>query len=294
MLAQRSSRRAKPSPIDLYGVRLGNLVNQRRTEMALRAARTEAESAAESARKGLVAAEVANMAKTHFLANVSHELRTPLNAIIGFAELLQSKEKYGFSEDKVEEYVGLVLQSGRHLLALVNDILDASKVEAGELDLNEHRFSLFDVIRGCVSMLSQLAEDHEVELTLQLSDQPVILFGDERRIRQVLINILSNGIKFTPPGGSVAMALQVLANGDTEIAVTDSGVGMHEQDIPKALAPFQQVDGDLNRRYEGTGLGLPLAKAFTELHGGALELKSRVGEGTVVRITLPANRVERG
>ncbi len=235
-------------------------------------------------------AEMANRAKTEFLANMSHELRTPLNAIIGFSDVL-SEEMFGpIGLPRYREYAQDIRSSGRHLLALINDILDISRIEIGAVDLSESPLDPSALVWSCLRLVHERAAKNGVELRQNLDADLPLLYGDERRLKQVLINLLSNAVKFTPAGGQVTASAHETPDGFV-FAVSDSGIGMSDDDIELALKPFGQVDTGLDRKYEGAGLGLPLAQALADLHGGTLRIDSAVGSGTTVTILLPKHRV---
>jgi signal transduction histidine kinase len=235
-------------------------------------------------------AEAASRSKSEFLANMSHELRTPLNAIIGFSDVMAG-EKFGpLGNARYVQYVHDVGDSGRHLLSLINDVLDISKVECGKLDLHEETVDLAEIIDGCIRLMRERAEAAQISLTAEVAAPLPQLWADDRRIKQVVLNLVSNAVKFTPAGGSVSVRASADKDG-LRFAVSDSGIGMDAAGIELALRPFGQVDSSLARKYSGTGLGLPLSKAIAELHGGTLEIASRPGEGTVVTVALPPHRI---
>ncbi len=236
-------------------------------------------------------AEAASRAKSEFLAVMSHELRTPLNAIIGFSDVL-GREIFGpIGNAKYREYAGDILTAGRHLLGLISSILDMSKIEARKMELSEEIVDLGALARSCASIMERQASEARIALRLDLPPALPRLRGDAMRLKQILLNLLSNAVKFTPPEGRVTLGIGRGEEGGLVITVTDTGIGMNEEETALALQPFRQIESALVRKHEGTGLGLPLVKAFAEMHGGALELRSAPGRGTTARITLPAERV---
>ena len=236
-------------------------------------------------------ANAANKAKSDFLANMSHELRTPLNAIIGFSEIMNAELLGPLGSKEYRQYAGDIHESGAHLLSLINDILDLSKIEAGRMELVEERIVVGEVIEASIRIIRERAHAAELELVTELADEMPTLFADERAVKQILLNLLSNAVKFTKPGGRVTIAARPDAVGRIRLVVSDTGVGMSEADIKKALSPFGQVDSSLARKHEGTGLGVPLARSMTEVHGGTFAIESEPGEGTTVTVTMPAHRV---
>jgi signal transduction histidine kinase len=234
-------------------------------------------------------AEHASRAKSDFLANMSHELRTPLNAIIGFSEMMKNG-MCGPLSLRYREYAGDILTSGSHLLALINEILDLSKLEAKRITLHEEKISILLTVRDCVRLVEGQARASRIELKETVPHDFPPLLADERRLRQILINLLSNAVKFTPEAGRVEIAV-TLEDGAPVIEVRDTGIGMAPEDIEKALEPFGRIETGASRQSEGTGLGLPIAKRLAELHGGTLTIASEAGKGTVVSVTLPPERV---
>ena len=282
----------RPSMLQRYGVQMGNVVERNLTEVALLAAKQEAERAADAARMALLDAESANRAKTEFLANMSHELRTPLNAIIGFSDVIQNEIMGKFAENpKYVDYARDIREAGTHLLHVINDILDIAKIEAGQLGVREDAFGVGHAIEACVNMLSDRAEEDGVDLIRKQGETQVRIWGDEKKFKQIILNLLSNAIKFTPKGGNVTLSTGFGGDGDFELTVSDTGVGMAAGDLEKALAPFAQVDNGRQRNHEGTGLGLPISRALAELHGGTLQIESELGFGTTVTVRLPSERL---
>jgi signal transduction histidine kinase len=232
------------------------------------------------------AAEAANRAKSSFLANMSHELRTPLNAILGFSEVM-THEMFGpVGSAKYLEYSRLIHESGGHLLELINSVLDMSKIEAGKLELYEEVFDLAETAESALRFVKLQAERAGVALRLAIGTSSGTIFADKRAVKQMLINLLTNAIKYTPRGGDVRLKA-VRDERGIEISVADSGVGISAKDLERLGKPFEQVEGEHVRAKEGTGLGLALVKALSTLHGGDATLESVLGEGTTVRIRLP-------
>jgi signal transduction histidine kinase len=229
--------------------------------------------------------EVANKHKSDFLANMSHELRTPLNAIIGFSEVLMER-MFGEVNEKQADYLKDIHESGRHLLSLINDILDLSKIEAGRMELELSSFHLPTAISNAMSLVRERAQRHGIQLALEVDPRLGELQADERKFKQILLNLLSNAVKFTPDGGRVDVSARPV-DSRLEIAVKDSGVGIAPEDQAALFEEFRQVGGDASRRAEGTGLGLALTRRFVELHGGEIRLESAPGKGSTFTITLP-------
>lgn len=238
------------------------------------------------------AAEGANRAKSAFLAHVSHELRTPLNAIIGFSEILRAETQGPLGSDRYRDYVGDIHSSGNHLLKLVNDLLDMAKAEAGRLELREDVIDMQEVMQACAALLDPLCKSTRVELQLAFPANDRCLRGDEVRLRQILLNLLNNAVKFTPPGGRVSLEIGWDAQNAMVVEIRDTGIGIAPDDLSKVLQPFGQAGDIMTRKHQGTGLGLPLTKALVELHGGRLQIESTLGQGTTVRIVFPPERTE--
>ncbi|WP_119302195.1 PAS domain-containing sensor histidine kinase [Dongia deserti] len=235
-------------------------------------------------------AEVASRTKSQFLANMSHELRTPLNAIIGFAEVIE-RELFGpVGVAQYANYAADIHRSGQHLLSLINDILDLSKVEAGRFEIVEQDFPLVETIDEAKRLLEIRAQKAGLAMSSEVGADVARIYADRKLVSQALLNLLSNAVKFTPAGGQIRIVAKRENGGDLLISVSDTGIGMAPEEIPHALEPFGQIDGTLARRYDGTGLGLTITKAFVEMHGGTLTLDSEKGRGTTATIRLPSWR----
>ncbi|HJS31682.1 MAG TPA: ATP-binding protein [Alphaproteobacteria bacterium] len=232
---------------------------------------------------------LAARARDEFLANMSHELRTPLNAVIGFSELLRAGV-YGKLNEQQSEQVRSIHGSAEHLLKIINDILDMSKLEAGHGGLHEEDLDIREVIHSCITLIKPRADETRLTIRVRELSSLYYLHADERRVKQVLINLLSNAVKFTPMHGKIDILVRFTQERGCAVQVVDTGEGIPDEMINVCLTPFGQVDSGLDRKYEGTGLGLPLAKSFMEAHGGTLELTSIVGVGTTVTITFPPSR----
>ncbi len=252
------------------------VAQRQRTEVELRGAKEKADSA--------------NRAKSEFLAMVSHELRTPLNAIIGFSAMLAGQVQIKLSPENTQEYATDIHRSGTHLLSLINDILDLSKAEVGKVEMNESAVDLHDVVLSSVGMVHGRADEAGVKLEFDVPADVPLLRADDRKLHQVLLNLLSNAIKFTPAGGTVAVRVSAVKDGDVVIRVSDTGIGIAKHELERVFEPFVQLDSSLARKYEGTGLGLALSRRWIEFHGGTLMLESDLGAGTVAEIRLPRER----
>ena len=261
------------------------------TEAALVEARRQAAIAQELSqcmKAALHQADLANRTKSEFLANMSHELRTPLNAIIGFSEIM-IREMFGpINEGHYREYASDINHSGTHLLAIINDILDLSKIEAGRMEVDNSPVDLPETLRACLRLVQPRADEAGLSLSMNFpNDTRLIVCGDAIKLKQIILNLLSNSIKFTPRGGEVRLSAGITPEGEPFAAVADTGEGMTPAEIEIAIQPFRQVDNRLSRRYQGTGLGLPLAKALAELQGGRLQVESQRGVGTTVTVLFP-------
>jgi signal transduction histidine kinase len=248
---------------------------------------TEIKEREEHFKEAMQKADAANTAKSHFLANMSHELRTPLNAIIGFSEIISGEMFGSVGNPKYLDYSNDVLRSGRHLMDILNSVLDLAKSDAGKLDLRPESFDVGEVISDCAMMMREQFERAKLRFDVAPLEGPLPVYADPAKLRQILLNLLSNAVKFNEPGGSVSLLARAGEAGMTEFRVEDTGIGMSPADIAVALTPFGQVDSRLSRRYEGTGLGLPLTKALVELHRGAMTIDSAPGRGTTMTIAIP-------
>jgi signal transduction histidine kinase len=249
-------------------------------------------AAFEAMRAAKDAAELADRAKSEFLATMSHELRTPLNAVLGFSDLMVSEAFGPLGDDRYRGYAQDIHSSGSHLLNIINDVLDLSKAASGKLELVESWIDARDVVDSVCRLIHPRVGEAKLSLTVKMPPGNLMTYADERLLKQMLLNLLSNACKFTPPDGRIECAVSVDAAG-MRFAVTDTGVGIPAEHLERVLQAFVQVDSSLTRRHEGTGLGLALVKVMAELHGGSLRLDSEVGRGTTAAVILPLSRVNR-
>lgn len=252
---------------------------------------TDAKEREAAMRRAVAEAEIANRSKMEFLAVMSHELRTPLNAIIGFSDVIRNRV-LGDAMDTYMRYAEHINESGSHLLALINDLLDVSRIEAGRLELEETEFGVAELARECTRMLRVRADDKEVDLTLDASDADLALVGDRRAVKQIVLNLASNAIKFTPEGGAVRLDMSRDDRGRVELTVTDTGIGIPADRQEIIFRPFEQLENAHARRHDGTGLGLYITRNLVEAHGGSIHLESVVDEGTTVTVLFPAERTK--
>jgi signal transduction histidine kinase len=291
-----AAMRDRPSPLEELSLADGRIIERRLSRMpdggllATYLDITERKHAEADLRRAKEEAELASRTKTEFLANMSHELRTPLNAVIGFAEIMQGEVFGPLGDARYGEYAADIRDSGQHLLNLINDLLDVSKIEFGKVELTEETVDLASVIDSCMRLMRDRADKAGLDLTAHTPPDLPYLHADSRRLKQVLLNLMSNAVKFTPACGTVTVRVAP-KDGGLAITVNDTGIGIAPQDLAKALQPFGQIDSRMTRKYQGTGLGLPLTKSMVELHGGTLHLESAVGRGTAATVWLPPSRL---
>ncbi len=279
-------------PVMLLGVVDISARREHEREMAAANARLEElagrlEQARKDAERARMDAEHANRSKSEFLAMMSHELRTPLNAVLGFSSVLDQELFGPPGNDKYAEYARLIHDSGAHLLAIINDILDLAKVEAGRMDIDPARIDMRDIAGECTTLVRGLAEKHGVRVAVNVEDPARPLHADRRMTKQMIVNLLSNACKFAPAGSTVELRCANAPDGGTRVSITDTGPGMNEGEIAIALEPFRQVGDVTTNSRSGTGLGLPLVKSFIEMHGGRLDIQSTPGEGTRATLYFP-------
>jgi signal transduction histidine kinase len=263
------------------------LAERRRLEQGLAKAIVRAETAREEALVARDAAERANRLKSMFLATMSHELRTPLNAIIGFSELMQGQIYGSLGDTRYGEYSNLIHGAGHHLLSLINDVLDMSKIEAGKFELHRQRFDIREIVRDCADLMHERAAQNGVVLVEDVPAAPFLIDADRRAMKQILLNLLSNAVKFTPRGGKITIAAS-LSNGMLVLSVADTGVGIAPDQVSRLGNPFVQIRSSAGASHEGTGLGLALVRALVEIHDGTLKIESVLDRGTTVSVSIPA------
>ena len=249
------------------------------------------EQTEEALRVALSTAEVANRAKSEFLANISHELRTPLTSIIGFAQIMEKETAGSKDLARFAQYATHIHEGGEHLLSLISDILDLSKIEAGEIALDEQNIDVTGSVQASLDLMKGWIGEDMLDVSVELQNELPALRADGRALKQILINLLSNAVKFTPHGGRIVVGAEVDSDGELVMSVTDSGRGIAAEDMDKVMEPFGQAEPAYVRRHQGVGLGLPMVKSLVELHGGKLEIDSEVGTGTRVTVRMPSSRV---
>jgi two-component system, cell cycle sensor histidine kinase PleC len=273
MLHNSLSNNRSNSLMNDYASLLGEAVLRHQTRTAEHAARIEA--------------ELASRVKSEFIANMSHELRTPLNTVIGFSKLIAEQERRRLPDAEIVEYANLIRDAAGHLLAVINDILDISKIQSGKFTLDQRDVQLDEILQAVLSSFKLLAEDAKISLINRISPTLPIVRADAVKLRQIFTNLVSNAIKFTPEYGTVRLEARQLEDGRIAVAVADTGIGMTDDEVSVALTAFGQVDASRTRWREGTGLGLPIAKSLVELHGGELKVISKKNTGTEVWVFLP-------
>lgn len=261
------------SLISEYSALLGDAILRHRTRVAEHSARVEA--------------ELASRVKSEFIATMSHELRTPLNTVLGFSKILGEHDRRRLPDGEVVEYAHLIHDAAAHLLAIINDILEISKIQSGRFTLEARDIALEEVLQACVASFRVMAQEARVTIDSRVPADLPLVRGDAVKLRQVFTNLVCNAVKFTPSGGTVALRASTTAEGGVLVAVQDTGIGMTPDELLVAMTPFGQVDGGRSRWREGTGLGLPIAKGLIELHGGTLEIRSVKGRGTQAVVSLP-------
>ncbi len=278
MLSSVYAKGRQNSLMGEYSSIIGDAFLRRRTRTAEQAARIEA--------------ELANKVKSEFISNMSHELRTPLNTMLGFSKLLTEHDTRKIPDEEVAEYARLIHDAAGHLLSVINNILDVSKIQCGKYTLDAHEVALDEVLAGVVKSAHAAIQDANVKLETIIPKNLPRVSGDEAKLRQIFSNLLSNAIKFTPAGGQVTVECKQARDGGIATYIRDTGIGMSSEEVDIAMSPFGQVDGNRSRWREGTGLGLTIAKELTALHGGEFNIASERGTGTTVSITLPpASRI---
>jgi len=275
--------------LESYCSRLGSPVEHRYSSLALLEAKQQAEKAASVAHQAMLEAKAADGAKSKFLANMAHDLRTPLNAIIGFSELIKLDQAR--MRGRHPEYAAYIHDAGRILLDIINGILDLARIEAGRILLQEETVEIDGLVRSVVNTITPMAEDKSITIYCRTLDNATMIHVDSTKLKQVMLNILSNSLKFTKPGGDIEIDLSLSKSGELVLSFSDTGIGIPPEQIERVFEPFEQVADHLTREHQGTGLGLPIAKALVELHGGKLTLSSELGVGTAATLRLPKQRI---
>jgi signal transduction histidine kinase len=283
------ARRGRPEALlENYCSRLGTLLERQYTGLALLSAKQEADAAATQAREAMLEAKAADLAKTKFLANMAHELRTPLNAIIGFSEIIKLNT---IQKDRYPEYAEYIHDAGTFLLNIINGLLDLARIQAGKVEIEEQVVAIEELFQSVIRTIAPLAQKKCIRITCAVEHGPANILVDQTKFRQVMLNLLSNGIKFTEAHGQILIDSVIDHRGDLVISIADTGIGIPPEHLQRVLNPFEQVADHLTKENEGSGLGLPIARALMELHGGELVLTSTLGVGTTVFLRLPSERV---
>lgn len=269
----KAERRETRSRLGEFSGQIGWEVQQQRATVALRAAKAEV--------------EIASRAKSEFLANMSHELRTPLNAIIGFSQILADPAITGGDQDKQIEYANYIGDSANHLLSIINNILDISKIEHQKLDLDLELIDIENLIEACLILVREHASQTKVDLEVSFQANDIPVYADTVKVKQIVVNLLTNAVKFTPAGGTITVSTRITGDKRMKVSVRDTGVGMTQDQMRCAMEPFQQVEVAYSKTTEGTGLGLPLSKALAELHNAEFKITSRPNVGTDVSVIFP-------
>ena len=275
MFNQVISNKETSTLLNEYAKTLSQSLLQQRANIAERCARKEAEQS--------------SRLKSDFIATMSHELRTPLNSVMGFSELIANKDERQLSEDQIKEYATLIHSSAEHLLSVINDILDISKIQSGRLMLDQTSFVLPELIGNLSAIFNKQANDAGVKLTVRIEKNVSDVVADKSKLRQILINLIDNAIKYTKSPGTVSISCEAVNEKDIKISVIDTGIGMSENELDLALTPFAQVDSSRSRMNDGAGLGLSIAHALINLHGGSMVIESARNIGTEIKILLPIN-----
>jgi signal transduction histidine kinase len=275
--------------LESYCSQLGSLAEHRYSSLVLLEAKQQAEKAASVAHEAMLKAKAADLAKSNFLANMAHELRTPLNAIIGFSEIIKLDQIR--MRESYPEYAGYIHDAGNILLDIINGILDLARIEAGRVLLQEEFIPLGRLVQSSINTIRPIAQRKFIDIDSNIQDPSTMIYVDATKLKQVTLNLLSNSVKFTEPRGRIKVDSVLHKSGDLVLSISDTGIGIPPGKIERIFQPFEQVADHLTREHEGTGLGLPIAKALIELHGGELVLGSQPGAGTTARIRLPGDRV---
>lgn len=284
-----TQRKRLEAEISAFTRDLESRVDQRTRELTLENERRRL--AQKALKEALAKAEHAAQAKGQFLANMSHELRTPLNSIIGFSQAIQGQIHGPLQPSSYGEYVGIIESSAHHLLDLINDVLDLSKIDSGTVELNVEPLNVVDLMDDCIALIHHRFEETALELKREFDTVALVLHGDARRLKQVFLNLLSNAIKFTSQNGTITVSIASALDGMLAITIADTGIGISVADIPKVLSEYGQVEHGLDHVVEGTGLGLPISKKLVEMHGGQLSIASILGEGTTITVSLPTSAI---